>query len=181
MPNVRKLFAALKHQLSARQTLIVCVMVAISAFCAGLDKGWRTAPRGTTISFENPLIVEKDEVFNQLSQGIVDLVNCTTFHRRYPKAWNALMTTVKTEVSLAYEPTMLTAYAAAYPGTSLIILGPAFFSQTERTREAILAHEMLHVINVFAGHRYADSGEVIKKGDKVYEIIDSCFHELDYR
>lgn len=152
--------------MSLKRLLFLSISVALS-FCVGVTIGM-TYPR-TQVEFKNPLDIQQDQILTELSRAVTTLVNCRDFTPL--PYYKILQKLVKGPIRYSYDPNMpADVLASTNLRLKVIVLGPSFFDETTRQRERVLAHELLHLVDM---PKHADP--LVVANDPIYQMINKCY------
>lgn len=123
----------------------------------------------------DPLEMYSERTEADLNSGLSHLLNCSYFRRTYPKYVSPIYHTHSVLFSYNRILGKLGFWAVARPEHHLIELSRDFFEiQTPIKRQAILAHEMLHIVGMPPHKLSLDFAH-----DAIYVTETQCFGNTD--
>ena len=120
----------------------------------------------------NPLLTQNVETLAQLRDAVVGIANCEPFQHDWPKQHKKFMKLTNGSFYIAYNPAPPEKDIIAYapPTGTTVYVAPLFFTYTDRQRQIVLAHELLHLAGLPSHHEPLDRSK-----DAVYKLTARCY------
>ena len=122
-----------------------------------------------------PHLDRAEELNRDLNSGAMILSNCLYFRRMYPKFYREIVKPRNVYFAFSSSKRYARLYSEAHPEDSTILLTSGYFTvKSALKRQAILGHELLHLIGLPDHSRQHDY-----TSDPIYTIERICFGETD--
>ena len=127
----------------------------------------------------NPVIIDQTAIGQDLNLAASTLMNCPAFRTQYPEKLPLLLKLGP--IGFSYAPPTASrfdgAYAATPRGKRMMYLTRLFFEQTRRARQAIIGHELMHILGLPESVTH-NTPYMNPETDPIYRLTYACFTEL---